>query len=344
MRYFLLNYGLFFCKLTTLVASVLLVLLFWSFIASARRQKKESLEIKPLNEKIDQLKETLEAAVLSKDALKQLSKERKKREKVKAKEEKNKPTESRPKLFVLRFKGDLQASETGALREEVTALLTVATPQDEVLVILESPGGMVHHYGLAASQLHRIKLKGIALTVSVDLIAASGGYLMACVANKIIAAPFAVIGSIGVVAQIPNFNKVLKKYDIDIEQHTAGEYKTTLTLLGKNTEKGREKFREQLAETHALFKSFVSENRPVVDVGKVATGEYWYGYQALERNLVDALVTSDDYLLACKESKDIFEIRYHFHETLKEKLTLLFKQGMNTSKQFFRQLCSRVLA
>ena len=336
---FLFSYGLFFCKLATFVVSLLLILAFLAFLASLRRQKKESLEIKPLNQKIDQLRETLEAEVFSQSALKQLKKERKIKEKAKTKENKNKnkSAENRPKLFVLRFKGDIQASETHALREAITAILTVATPQDEVLVILESPGGMVHHYGLAASQLHRIKERGIPLTVAVDLIAASGGYLMASVANKIIAAPFAVIGSIGVIAQIPNFNKVLKKYDVDIEQHTAGEYKTTLTLLGKNTEKGREKFREQLAATHALFKSFVAENRPIVDIEKIATGEYWYGHQAVELKLIDALTTSDDYLLAHQETSDIFEIHYAFHETLKEKLTLLLKQGMSGAKQLFHQ-------
>ena len=196
------------------------------------------------------------------------------------------------------------------MREEVSAILTTAAATDEVLVILESGGGTVHGYGLGASQLQRIRDKNVTLTVAVDKVAASGGYMMACVANRIIAAPFAIIGSIGVLAQVPNFHKLLKKHDIDFEQISAGKYKRTLSLFGENTEADREKLREELEETHELFKQFVRENREQVDVEEIATGEHWLGQKALERGLVDALQTSDDYLSDAAASADIYEIRF----------------------------------
>jgi serine protease SohB len=221
--------------------------------------------------------------------------------------------------------GDVEASEVHPLREAITAVLTIATPSDEVLIILESGGGYVHNYGLGASQLQRIRNRNIPLTVSVDLVAASGGYLMAVVANKIVAAPFAILGSIGVLAQLPNFNRLLEKYDVDIEQHTAGEYKTTLTMLGKNTEKDRKKFQEELEDTHILFKQFVSEHRPVLDIQKIATGEHWYGSEALNLHLIDQIITSDDYLLNKSEHADIYEVSYVITETLKDKISHLFE-------------------
>jgi serine protease SohB len=206
------------------------------------------------------------------------------------------------------------------MREEITAVLSQATDKDEVVVKVESGGGMVHSYGLAASQLARITQKNIPLTVCVDKVAASGGYMMACVANKIVAAPFAILGSIGVVASLPNFHKLLKKNDIDYEMFTAGEYKRTVTMFGENTEKGRAKFVEDLEDTHVLFKEFVSENRPQVDIEKVATGEIWFGRRAKDVNLIDEIITSDEYLLSQIETADIFQVEYVYKKSIQEKL------------------------
>jgi serine protease SohB len=209
----------------------------------------------------------------------------------------------------------MDAHEVGALREEITAVLTLVKPEDQVVLRLESPGGVVHGYGLAASQLQRLRDKQVPLTVAVDKVAASGGYMMACVADKIVAAPFSIIGSIGVVAQIPNFNRFLKSKEIDIELHTAGQFKRTLTLLGENTEEGRQKFRESLNETHDLFKGFVHQMRPQLDIEQVATGEHWYGSQALEKGLVDAVGTSDELLLGLFESHEVIGLRYQQRKT-----------------------------
>ncbi|PUW10258.1 protease SohB, partial [Cronobacter sakazakii] len=231
------------------------------------------------------------------------------------------PPAGNPPLYVLDLKGSSDAHEASALREGVGGVLGVENPADEVLVRLESPGGVVHGYGLAASQLQRLRERQIPLTIAVDKVAASGGYMMACVANNIVAAPFAIIGSIGVVAQIPNFNRLLKRNDIDIELHTAGQYKRTLTLLGENTEEGREKFREDLNETHHLFKEFVHSMRPSLDIDAVATGEHWYGVQAKEKGLVDEISTSDDLIIARMAEREVVSLRYMQRKRLMDRFT-----------------------
>jgi serine protease SohB len=254
------------------------------------------------------------------------SKELKKRQKYDQKMKKQRVkidavSAAKPCVYVIDFKGSIDAHEVTSLREEISAILAVATAQDEVLLRLESPGGVVHGYGLAASQLERLRHKNIRLTVAVDKVAASGGYMMACVADRIVSAPFAIIGSIGVVAQIPNFHRLLKKNDIDVELHTAGEFKRTLTLFGENTEQGREKFREDLNETHLLFKQFVQQQRSALDIDAVATGEHWFGIQAKEKGLVDAIGTSDDLLISKMDNHEVISVRYLRRKRLMDRFT-----------------------
>ena len=315
------TYGLFLAKAITLVAAILIVVGGIIGMASKHKQEDGRLEIKSLSEKLDELKKQALELVMDKAALKKMRKEEKKEQKKKEKAKSNDDSEdTKPNLYVVDFDGSTDAHEADALREEITAILMVAKQDDEVLVRLESGGGVVHGYGLAASQLRRIKDKNIGLTVSVDKVAASGGYMMACVADKILSANFAIIGSIGVIAQLPNFNKLLKKNDIDFEQHTAGEFKRTLTIFGENNDDGREKFREELEEVHTMFKEHVQTNRPELEIEKVATGEYWYGIKAKELGLVDELSTSDDYLLKAHEQKQIFQVKYATPKKLSEKL------------------------
>lgn len=318
---YLLQYGLFLAKTLTLVAAIVFVL---AMIANLRRHMREhmeeQLEIKHLNKRFENMAEALKHELLTPDAMKAEAKKKKAEAKQQKKAAKLGKEETRKRIFVLDFHGDIRAAAVDNLREEISAVLQVASPEDEVLVRLESPGGMVHGYGLAASQLRRVRDAGIRLTASVDKVAASGGYMMACVADQIIAAPFAIIGSIGVVAQLPNFNRLLKQHNIDFEQHTAGEYKRTLTLFGENTDSGREKFQEELEETHKLFKSFVHDNRPQVDIDKVATGEHWYGAQSIDLKLVDELKTSDDYLLEASKERDLYSVHYKTHKSLPEKV------------------------
>ncbi|MFZ7198010.1 protease SohB [Avibacterium avium] len=321
------GYGLFILEILT----VLLVIAGIVAMIMAFKQKKShqagELVITDLSQEYEENTKRLAEFHLSEEALKQAEKARKKEEKQKAKAEKEKrkkgenlENERKPHLFVLSFKGDISASETTALREEVSAIIAVAKPEDEVLLRLESPGGVVHGYGLAASQLARLKQHQIKLTVAVDKVAASGGYMMACVADKIIAAPFAIIGSVGVVAQVPNIHRLLKKHDVDVDVMTAGEYKRTVTLLGENTEKGKEKFQQELNETHQLFKQFVAQHRPQIDVEQIATGEHWFGQQALGLNLVDEIATSDDLILQAIKDKLVLSVKYTMKKSLVQKL------------------------
>ena len=324
---FLTEYGLFFAKTITLAIAVVVVI--GLIIGMATRQRQlptEQIEVKKVNDRYREMTATLDHAMLTKSDFKKRKKSEKKVTKAQKRASKKVEETPRKRLFVLDFHGDIRGTEVGLLREEITALLTVARNQDEVLVRLESSGGLVHAYGLAASQLARITDQKIPLTVAVDKVAASGGYLMACVADKLIAAPFAIIGSIGVITQIPNFHRLLKKHDIDFEQVTAGEFKRTITMFGESTDKAREKLKQDVEDTHTLFKDFVKQQRPVVDLDETATGEYWLGQRAHELNLVDTLGTSDDYLMSQSEEADIFEIHYRVKQKMLERITTMFRQ------------------
>ncbi|MCI8905384.1 MAG: protease SohB [Enterobacter sp.] len=320
------QYGLFLAKIATVVIAIAVVAVLIVNLTQRKRQRGE-LRITRLSEQYQEMQEEMSLALLDTHQQKLWHKAQKKKHKqeakaAKAKAKLNAPQDKViPRVYVLDFKGSMDAHEVASLREEVTAVLAVATPQDQVVVRLESPGGVVHGYGLAASQLQRLREKQIPLTVAVDKVAASGGYMMACVADNIVAAPFAIIGSIGVVAQIPNFNRFLKNKEIDIELHTAGQFKRTLTLLGENTEEGRQKFREDLNETHHLFKDFVHRMRPTLDIEQVATGEHWYGVQALEKGLVDAVGTSDDLLLNLMEGRELVGVRFTQRKRLLDRFT-----------------------
>jgi len=276
----------------------------------------------------------MQEAIFSAGEFKALQKQEKKAEKKNAKLNKS-VSADKPKLYVLNFDGDVKASELEFLRQEITAILLVAKPNDEVMIVLESPGGMVHTYGLAASQLKRVRDAGIKLTVCVDKVAASGGYMMACVADTIYAAPFAILGSIGVLAQIPNFNRALKKLDVDYEIMTAGEYKAPISMFGEITDKGRNKLKEELEDTHVLFKDFINAHRPQVDIDTVATGEVWYGQQAIANHLIDGILTSDDYLMSKRNDKEIYEVTFVEKRSLQEKLGMVLHKGLSSTMNAF---------
>jgi len=300
------------------IATLLLVAGLIALSQRSKGQPKSTLQVTLLNDKFRDLAQTIRKKVYGKKEFKQASKQEHKQLKAQAKA-KDRGEEEKKRVYVVDFKGDIRASRSKHLRNEITGLLKVARPQDEIVCRLDSPGGMVHSYGLAASQLARIRAKNIPLTVCIDKVAASGGYLMAAVANNIIAAPYAIIGSIGVVAQIPNFNRFLKKHNVDYELLTAGEYKRTLSVLGPNTAKGRKKFIEELEAIHTQFKNTIKKYRPQIDIDKVATGEHWLAEKAFEYRLVDRLSTSDDYLLELADNYDIYLVKYHEKAKLSEK-------------------------
>ena len=351
---FLAEYGIFLLKALTIVVSIILVV---AGIAAVSGKQKAShdghISINKINDDLDNYKEILEESLYDKNELKVLEKSRAKKDKEKSKAEKAKAkTEKKAgksvindqtddveaikkRVFVLDFDGDIKASAADLMREEITAVLTMARKEDEVVVRLESGGGMVHSYGLASSQLQRIKDKGIPLTVCIDKVAASGGYMMACIADKIVSAPFAIVGSIGVVAQIPNFSRLLKKHDVDFEMFTAGEYKRTVTMFGHNSAKAKDKFREDLEDTHVLFKNHVSHFRPSLNIAEVATGDVWYGQDALANKLIDQLGTSDDYLVNACNDADVFEVSYEFKKSLQEKLGFAVQMGIEKAATRF---------
>ncbi|SOB75254.1 serine protease SohB [Marinobacter sp. LV10R510-11A] len=338
---FLTEYGLFLAKVITFVVAAVVVV---SIIVSATHKDRGDheddgeLQILKLNEKYRKLRETIQARLMSEHELKAWSKAKKKEDKAEKKAGKAKKgdagavKEAPGRIYVLDFDGDIKASDTEPLRRAISAVLSVAEQdKDEVVIRLESGGGLVHSYGLAAAQLDRIRSKGIHLTACVDKVAASGGYMMACVADRIIASPFAVLGSIGVVAQLPNFHRLLKKNNVDFEILTAGEHKRTMTIFGENTDKGRQKFLDDLEDTHVLFKDYVSERRPELDIAAVATGDIWFGKRALEVKLIDEIKTSDEFLIEACDRADVVSVSFQRKRTLPEKLGLATSAALEHS-------------
>jgi len=356
------QYIIFLAETVTVVLAILVVLLF-IIVQRKKSAPQGALEIKDLTVEYQDIKETMQLSVMDEAEAKQFHKAQKKLKKQEQKlakqaqkndankkeqsseaenstdstiesKSENKAPAQKSTCYVLSFNGSVDAHEVEDLRQEVTAVLAVVKPEDKVLLKLESPGGVVHGYGLAASQLMRFKQRNIHLTAMVDKVAASGGYMMACTANEIIAAPFAILGSIGVVAQIPNFHRLLKKNEIDVELQTAGQYKRTVTMFGENTEEGRQKFQQELEETHLLFKDFVAENRPSINIDEVATGEHWFALQAKDKGLVDDIGTSDDYILAQLDNYKIIAVKYQRRRKFSDRFAKNVVSGVE--KLFFR--------
>ena len=311
---FFFDYGLFLAKLGTVAVAIVVVV--GVIVALTKRgAHQEGLLVEHLNKRLEGLGDTVRLAVQGKDQFKQTFKERKKEAKELAKK-----GSQRKRVYVIDFKGDIRATATTSLREEVSAVLAVASEDDQVLVRLENSGGTVHEHGLAASQLLRIREKNIPLIISVDKVAASGGYLMACVASRIIAAPFAIVGSIGVIAQLPNFSRFLEDKGVDFEQITAGRYKRTVTMFGKNTDEDRGKLKEEIEDVHELFKMQILGHRPQIDIERISTGEHWYGTRALELGLIDEIRTSDDFLGQAATDSDLYGLTFKRKKSLPERL------------------------
>ena len=315
----LIEYALFFAKTVTLAAAVLFVAA--ALVNLSRRSRDaEGMKVTSLNKRLRQAADGLRHALLPKAERKKLAKERKR-------EAKAEKSQQRKRVFVIDFHGDIRASASASLREEVNAVLAVAEEGDQVLLRLENAGGLVHEHGLAASQLVRLRERGIPLVAAVDKVAASGGYLMACVADRIIAAPFAIIGSIGVLAQVPNFRRLLDERGITVEQVKAGRYKRTVSMFGDVTDEDRDKLREELEEVHALFQQMVARYRPQLDMERIATGEYWYGSRAAELGLVDEVGTSDDWLLKAVEEADAWKVEWRGHKRFMDKVAAAMEEG-----------------
>lgn len=313
--------GLFAAKTFIIFFFILLILLaFLLIVAKAKQKQKGKLTIKDLNKKYEEIADEISFNVLSKKQFKTLIKNKKAKDKAKHKEDK------KPPVFVLNFNGDMRASQVTSLTEEINALLSLTPLPQEVIVRIESGGGVVHGYGLAASQLLRLREKNIQVTAAVDKIAASGGYLMAAVANKILAAPFAIIGSIGVIVQLPNFHRFLQKNHIDFKQVTAGKFKRTISLFGEDTKEGEVKLQEEIEDVQILFKNLITTHRQTVDIEKVSTGEHWLAKQALTLSLVDELKTSDAYLLEKSKEAPVYELAFEIKKPMFSRLSARISQ------------------
>ena len=316
------DYLIFLLKVFTIALAITIPLLIVIGTSKGKSQSRGKLSITNLSNKFEEMGNAVKGSVMNPKELKkfnkEISKDKKKKDKGKDKDKDNE-TDS---VFVLNFKGDIQASEVEKLKQEVNAILLSDTECREVVIRVESGGGSAYAYGLCAAELKRLVENEINLTVCIDKVAASGGYLMSCVATKIIAAPWAIVGSIGVIAQLPNFHRLLKKNSIDFEMHTAGAFKRTLTTLGENTDEGREKFKSDLEDLHLIFKNFVKEQRPQVDTEIVATGETWQGEDAVKVGLVDSLETSDNYLVSLSKDAKLFEIEFVEKKNLTERFAI----------------------
>lgn len=329
MAEWLAEMGTFLLQTTLIMAAAGLMLL---IVLRSKESNEQGLKlhVESLNDQRRARHRRLRVTTTAQGARKKLLKAFRQEEKARQKAAKQGKSDdqTRQKVWVLDFHGDIKASQAEQFAQEVSAVIEIASADDEVIVRLESAGGLVHAYGLAAAQLDRLRQAGLSTTVCIDKVAASGGYMMACTANHIKAAPFAVIGSIGVVAQVPNIHRLLKRNDIDVELLTAGKYKRTLTVLGENTQEGREKFIDDLENTHRLFKNYVSQHRPEMDIEKLATGEIWYGSEALAQKLVDSVGTSEAYLVERIAEAQVYRVRLEPPKTISRKVGLAISAGV----------------
>ena len=329
------DYLVFLLKVFTIVLAITIPLLLIIGSSKGKSQPRGKLSITNLSDKFEEMGNAVKGSLMTPKELKKFNKDLSKEKKKKDKDQ------TEDSIFVLNFKGDIQASEVEKLKQEVNAILLSESDCKEVVIRVESGGGSAYAYGLCAAELKRLVDNKINLTVCIDKVAASGGYLMSCVASKIIAAPWAIVGSIGVIAQLPNFHRLLKKNSIDFEMHTAGAFKRTLTTLGENTEEGREKFKSDLEDLHLIFKNFVKEQRPEVDTDIVATGEVWQGEDAVRVGLVDSLETSDNYLVGLSKGAKLFELEFVEKKNLTERFAFSMQLILEKSLMKFYDLINR---
>jgi serine protease SohB len=302
-------------KALIIVAAVGALAFLVARLARSAEAKEREIKVRSLNERYADMREAMNAPLLDKKGLKALIKARKKEKKAR------RGDDSTKRIYVLGFKGDMRARAVRELGMAIDGVLTVARPgTDEVVLRLESPGGTVTGYGLGAAEILRLRAHGIKATASVDQVAASGGYMMAAAADRIVAAPFAVVGSIGVVAPVPNLHRLLKKNDIDFEEMTAGEFKRSVSVLGEITPTGREHFRGKLEDTHGAFKAHIARCRPNVDIEKVANGDTWLASEALALNLVDEIATGDELLFRARETARLYEVTVEARKTLLQQI------------------------
>jgi serine protease SohB len=316
---FWLDIAAFLVKALIIVAAIGSLAILIARLARSGEAKESEIKIRSLNERYDDMSDAMDGALLDKKERKARLKTRKKEDKAAAKARRGQAPGKR--IYVLGFKGDLRATAVKRLGSEIDAVLIAARPgTDEAVIRIESPGGTVTGYGLAAAEILRLREHKVKVVASIDQVAASGGYMMACAADRIVAAPFAVVGSIGVVAPVPNLHRLLQKNEIDFEEMTSGQFKRTVSVLGEITPAGREHFRGKLEDTHEAFKAHVAQCRPEVDMAKVANGDHWLAREALGLALVDEIMTGDELLFRARDSARLYEVSTEPRKTLAQQL------------------------
>ena len=252
-------------------------------------------------------------------------------------------------LYYLEFEGDIQASEAAKLKQEILVCLQVAKPTDVFLILVESSGGSVSNYGDLYSVMEMIKKRGHTLWVAIDRVAASGGYLISLPADKIFATPFALIGSIGVLSEVPNFGGLLDKYGVKMEEYTAGERKMNISMFRENGEEQKEHHRKKLGKIHELFKAQLVKYRggliekKGVDIGELMEGDFWMGENAFELGLVDELKSSVEILLDEKDHFNILKVNYH-NEPKMAGIMGMLKPKMKFNPQYFHQMIGFIMS
>jgi serine protease SohB len=335
---FWLDVAAFVIKALIIVVALAALVFLVARLARSAETKDREIKVRSLNERYDDLRDSLNAALLDKRQRKALIKTRKKEKKARRSDDSTK------RIFVLAFKGDMRARAVKELGMAIDAVLTIARPgTDEVVLRLDSPGGTVTGYGLGAAEILRLREHKIKVTASVDQVAASGGYMMACAADRIVAAPFAVVGSIGVVAPIPNLHRLLQKNEIDFEEMTAGEFKRSVSVLGEITPAGREHFRGKLEDMHGAFKTHVARCRPNVDIASVANGDTWLASEAVALGLVDEISTGDEILFRVRESARLYEVTVETPKTLMQQLLSGIGGAARAAADFMVSRLSRAL-
>lgn len=310
------DYFLFLLKSITVVMAI--VIIAGTIIRATKEGHEPSqgkLSITRLNKALEAIRLRMQQETLGKKALKKEVKALKEQHK-----KEDKSNDDKPNAYTIRFKGDIQASQVDALRQEVTAILTTAKAGEEVVISIESPGGAVPGYGLAASQILRLKEADLKVTACVDQVAASGGYMMACVADRILAAPFSIVGSIGVLSQVPNIHRFLKRFDVDVDVLTAGKHKAPMTLMGENTEEGKQKHVQDLNAIHTRFKELVKLHREELNIDDVSEGDFWLAEDALKLNLVDEISTSDAYIMSLCAQANVYRVQWQPHKSFEQRI------------------------
>lgn len=162
-------------------------------------------------------------------------------------------------------------------------------PRVEAIVLrIDSPGGSV----VGSDEIYQALLAiDKPLVVSMGEVAASGGYYIACAADRVLANPGTLTGSIGVISMVPNIEELMEKIGVEVLVIKSGALKDEGSVFREMTEEEREVWQRIIDEAYDQFVGIVADGRdlPPQAVRELADGRVYTGHQALELGLVDEL-------------------------------------------------------